>query len=69
MTALNFTVLLDKVEDGSKTQSIRQATPHNLKLFKVGREIKLYTGMRQRKWCKIYKYPKENKIWKEDGFA
>jgi hypothetical protein len=52
MPALNFTVFLDKVENGTKCQSIRRATPYNLQLFQVGKPIKLYAGMGRRDYCK-----------------
>lgn len=50
MTAINFTMFIDKVENGTKTQTIRADTK-----VKAGDALQLYTGMRT-KACRLLKH-------------
>lgn len=48
MAAINFTMFIDKVEDGTKTQTIRKETN-----VKAGDTLQLYTGQRTKACRKL----------------
>lgn len=52
MSAINFTMFIDKVEDGTKNQTIRKLSRGGA-MVRAGANLQLYTGLRTKECRKL----------------